>query len=213
MGAHQSQLLHCPSQWGAMGQLSLSALSLQEWPLTPLGTCVRGDVRQGWPWLYVQPDTRIANWRWTCQQGDFIWGVSLGSLLPFLFWMPFEQLSVQVFVITQALLLQPFVFGGVTHCLDLLSLVICAKKFVRSLHMAGACAHCGAGVGWPWVCCSVITHWLCVDRDRVNLGLVGAVVVTGVVFQNGWAESLQLLNLFSRASRPWIMCNWWPMQG
>lgn len=61
--------------------------------------------------------------------------------------MHFEQLSVQVFVITQALLLQCFVFGGVAHCLDLLSLVICAKKFVRSLHVGGACAHYGAGVG------------------------------------------------------------------
>lgn len=94
-----------------------------------------------------QPDTRIANWRRTCQQGDFIWGVSLSSPLPFLFWMPLEQLSVQVFVITQALLFQPFVFGGVAHCLDLLSLVICAKKFVRSLHVAVACAHYGAGMG------------------------------------------------------------------
>lgn len=61
--------------------------------------------------------------------------------------MLFEQLSVQVFVITQALLLQPFVFGGVARCLDLLSLVICAKKFARSLHVAGPCARCGAGVG------------------------------------------------------------------
>lgn len=61
--------------------------------------------------------------------------------------MPFEQLSVQVFVITQALLLQSFVFGDVARCLDLLSLVIRAKKFVRSLQVAGACAHYGADVG------------------------------------------------------------------
>lgn len=147
MGGHQSQLLHCPSQWGALGQLPLSALSLQVCPLTPVGTCVRGDIRQGWHRLQVQSDTRIANWRQTCQQRDFIWGVRLSSPLSFLFWMLFEQLSVQVFVITQALLLQPFVFGGVARCLDLLSLVICAKKFARSLHVAGPCARCGAGVG------------------------------------------------------------------
>lgn len=111
----------------------------------PAGTCVRGDIRQGWHPPRVQPETRIANW--SSQQGDFIWGVRLSSPLPFLFWMPFEQLSVQVFVITQALLFQSFGFRGVACCLDLLSLVIRAKKFVRSLHVAGVCAHYGADVG------------------------------------------------------------------
>lgn len=53
---------------------------------------------------------RNCKWKRTCQQGDFIWEVRLSSPLPFLFWMHFEQLSVQVFVIIQALLLQSFVF-------------------------------------------------------------------------------------------------------
>lgn len=36
VGGQQSQLLHCPSQWGAVGLLPLSALSLHVWPLTQL---------------------------------------------------------------------------------------------------------------------------------------------------------------------------------
>lgn len=217
-----------------VAQLGKDGGSARGWPSIPAPAQVSGEQWDSCPWVLcpskyglslqwvlvwgetsdrMQSDTRIANWRQTCQQGDFIWGVTLGSPLPFLFWMPFEQLSVQVFVITQALLLQLFVFGGVARCLYLLSLVICAEKFVRSLYLAGACAHFGAGVGSPWVCWSVITHWMSVDRHRVNLGPVGDVVVTGVVFQNGWAESLQNLTLFSGAWRPWTMCSWWLRQG
>lgn len=138
------------------------------------GSLCEGRHQTGLHPLHVQPDTRIANWRWTCQQGDFIWGVRLSSPLPFLFWMPFEQLSVQVFVITQALLLQSFVFGGVAHCL---SQIYCLWSFVQRC-LSGLCRWQGlvSIVGQMWgdpVCAGLWSHTACVWTGQGEFGHSG----------------------------------------